>query len=170
MKLREAPPRQLGLLAIVLFALVVVPFSAVFDSSTRSGTPAPATGGTGGTAGTGPDATAHIGPGPATAMLRDGRFALRLRITPNRASARNVVSVQLTSDGRPVDGARVNVIYGMPAMNMGDGLSNVLPQRAAGAYSLREPILGMVGLWTLRFEVSAPSSDHFSVSADDELR
>lgn len=161
MTLQRMHPRQLALMALAFFALVVVPLSAVFDGST----PAAATP----TAVAGSPTKVHIGPGPAVTTFHHGALTLRLQVEPNRARARNVVSLRLTQGGQPVHGARVNVTYGMPAMDMGNGLSNVLPPRSSGTYSLREPILGMAGLWTLRFDVRTPQAGSFKVTADDIL-
>ena len=113
---------------------------------------------------------AQVGPGPVRAVLAAGPYAVDLRIGPNHAPAHNTVSVRLTRDGRRVGGARVTLSYSMPAMDMGDVLTNALPDRAGGVYSIREPVLGMPGVWVLRFRVQPATGGPFTVTVSDLLR
>lgn len=113
---------------------------------------------------------AQVGPGPVRAVVAAGHYALDLRIGPNHAAVHNKVSVRLTRDRQPAPGARVTVSYSMPAMAMGNVLVNTLTARAGGRYSIREPVLGMPGVWVLRFRVQPATGAPFTVTVSDLLR
>jgi hypothetical protein len=56
---------------------------------------------------------ATVGPGPVQTLMRIEADGTGLRITPNRATVRNRISVALTARGRPVDGAQVALTFSM---------------------------------------------------------
>jgi hypothetical protein len=112
----------------------------------------------------------NVGPHPVAVTLPGGDYRLGLRVTPNRAAAHNTVTVALNRHGLPVRGARVTVVYSMPAMDMQDGLTSGLPARTGATYSIREPVLGMPGSWTMRFEVRPVGGTPFSLTVNDLLR
>ena len=115
-------------------------------------------------------ASAHVGPGPVSKTIASGNYSLHLALGPNRAAARNTVTLALSSHGVPVHGARLTVTYGMPAMAMNNALRSSIPERAPGSYSLREPVLGMPGSWAMHISVVPPRGRPFSVTVDDALR
>ncbi len=112
----------------------------------------------------------NIGPGPVSAAIPAGQFALHLRIAPNLAPADNTVSVWLVRHGQLVNGARVTVSYSMPAMKMGDVLTSTLSQRTPNTYSAREPALGMPGSWAMRLRVAPATGRPFTVTVNDMQR
>jgi hypothetical protein len=67
------------------------------------------------------------------ATCNGGSSPFAQTLAPNPASLRNRLSIVLRSDGQPVTGACVTVVYGMPAMDMQDAYSSRLPASANGA-------------------------------------
>ena len=102
--------------------------------------------------------------------LPAGDYRLGLRVTPNRAAAHNTVTVVLNRHGVPVRGARVTVVYSMPAMDMQDGLTSGLPATSGATYSVREPVLGNARLLDDAFRSAARSGRPFSLTVNDLLR
>src|SRR5437588_5003596 len=98
---------------------------------------------------------ASIGPGPARVRIRQGPYVLSLVLTPNRAAIRNHVTIALTENGRGLSRARVNVSFSMPSMNMWQAFTSSLSQSGPGRYTSYEPVLGMAGVWRLRFQIVA---------------
>ncbi len=111
-----------------------------------------------------------VGPHPVAVSLPAGDYRLGVRVTPNRAAAHNTVALALTRNGVPVHGARVSVVYSMPAMDMQDGLTSSLAPTSGATYSVREPVLGMPGSWAIRFEVRPAGGRPFTVTLNDLLR
>ncbi len=112
----------------------------------------------------------NVGPHPVAVTLNAGDYRLGVRVTPNRAAAHNTVAVALARNGVPVRGARVSVVYSMPAMDMQNALTSGLPATSSATYSVREPVLGMPGSWTMRFEVRPVGGRPFSLTVNDLLR
>ena len=98
-----------------------------------------------------------------------GDYTARLRLVPNRATAANRVSLALTVHGRPLAGARVSIVFGMPAMGMADAYSSPLAAASSGVYAAHEPVLGMPGLWQLRLHVVPAHGAAFDLAVDDTL-
>lgn len=111
---------------------------------------------------------ARIGPGPATAQLSARGYRLKLRLSPNRATAaKGRISVELLRHGQPVSGARIRLTCTMLDMHM-PGLFASLRQSAPGRYEQDSPRL-MFGRWGLRLLVVPPTDEAFSVSLVDRI-
>ncbi len=121
------PYRLVATAAALVLALLAIPLVMLVAShgTTRAGLLAqlqrPAT-----------YAATNVGPRPVAVSLPAGDYRLGLRVTPNRAAAHNTVTVALSRHGLPVRGARVTVVYSMPAMDMNDGLTSTLAASGAG--------------------------------------
>lgn len=162
MTLRVMHPARIGVLATALLALLgaVLLVLAGTGSSTQ---PAPLTQ----LQRAAVFPTTNVGPGPVTAAIPAGEFAVHLRIEPNHAFAHNSVTVWIARHGQPLSGADVTVSYAMPAMNMGNVLTSTLSERTLGTYSIREPVLGMPGRWVMSFRVDPPAGRPFTVAVAD---
>lgn len=111
----------------------------------------------------------RAGPGPIAASFSDAPYRTRLVLTPNRASVRNRVALEISRGGRALNGARVTLSYSMPAMNMSNVFMGHLRAGAGGSYGALEPVLGMPGAWELRLEVRPPHARAFTVLVDDRM-
>ena len=129
---------------------------------------------------TGPNRAAVLSalqrPAPAAPARATTRFALHeagyrvtVELSPNIASTPNRLSVAVTRNGRPVDLARVRVTYSMPAMNMWNAFSSSFGSDRTGSYVATEPVLGMAGLWQLRFTVLEHGGRRLTAVIDDRL-
>jgi copper transport protein len=107
-------------------------------------------------------ASAHVGPGPVSRVVRHGPYTLRFRFTPNRAAVPNSFNVTITKGGEPVQGADVTTTFAMLDMEMGQ-LAYHLPERGGGTYGRSAPALVMVGHWGLSFDVRIPGQPPFNV-------
>lgn len=87
---------------------------------------------------------------------RAGAQAMALSFGANRAGVPNRLVVNLSSDGRPLEGARVTVSFSMPSMDMWQAYTAHLPAAGRGAYAALVPVLGMPGAWQLRITAAAP--------------
>jgi copper transport protein len=103
------------------------------------------------------NATANVGPGPVTAVAQKNGYRLTLRVTPNRAAVPNEFAVQLSRNGRPVQGAGVVIRVSMLDMAMADQEYR-LSETAPGVYTHAAPALVMVGHWGLFFDVTPRGS------------
>jgi Cu(I)/Ag(I) efflux system membrane fusion protein len=103
--------------------------------------------------------------------LHVGDFQVRLALEPDPPVAGdNIVRVEVRdAQGKPVDGARVELVYDMPAMGAmpemkGNGESRAL---GGGRYEVKYP-LSMLGDWTLTLAIEAeghpPANLRFKVS------
>jgi copper transport protein len=101
-------------------------------------------------------ASAKVGPGPVSRVLRAGPYELRLRITPNRAALPNSFSVAISRGGKPLHGAEVTMRMTMLDMDEQQQIYT-LPERASGTYSRSAPALVMVGRWGLGFTITPRS-------------
>lgn len=111
---------------------------------------------------------ATVGPGPVVSVLASHGYRPTLRLTPNRATHPDDVSVDLDRAGRPVDGAHVRRTFRMLDMDMGQ-LSGSLPQRAQGHYERPAPIPGMNGRWAVRLDINPPGGAPFRLSLTDQM-
>jgi len=102
-----------------------------------------------------PSPAVTIGPGPAHVAATAGAYRITVSLAPNRASARDGVTLSLTRAGRPVSGAAVALSYSMPSMGMPQVLASTLHERATGTYGSLDPVLAMPGTWQLRFTVTS---------------
>jgi hypothetical protein len=108
-----------------------------------------------------------VGPGAfSTAIARDG-YRVAVRVSPNRASTPNRVSVSVSRDGVPVRDADVRLTANMETMDMGvahyqlDGTS---------VYSTRSPAWYMPGRWQLVVSVRPAGAPRVDVALDDLMR
>ena len=107
-------------------------------------------------------ASAHVGPGSVSRVVRSGPYTLAVRVTPNRAALPNTFSVGITRGGKPVRGADVTMRFTMLDMDMQQQVYT-LPERAPGVYSRSAPALVMVGHWGLGFTVTPKVGAPFDV-------
>jgi copper transport protein len=108
------------------------------------------------------EASAHVGPGPVTKVVRHGPYTLKFTFTPNRAAVQNSFTVAITMDGKPVRDADVTTTFAMLDMEMGQ-LAYRFPERRPGTYGRSAPALVMVGRWGLSFDVRIPGQLPFNV-------
>ena len=109
---------------------------------------------------------AHVGPGPVATVLQVAPYRIGLRLTPNRATASGTISLQLLRGNRPERGARVRATFSMPGMGGGTGL---LQSAGPGRYGAVGPVLGMIGTWQLRFEVTPVHGKAFGFGVVDQI-
>jgi hypothetical protein len=105
--------------------------------------------------------------GHATLTLAGRAYSMDL--SPNLASARNRLALAVTAGGRPVAGARVTVVFSMPAMNMWRAFSVTLTPTARGPYVATMPFVGMPGEWRLDVRVALPGHAPATFAAADVL-
>jgi copper transport protein len=98
-------------------------------------------------------ASAKVGPGPVSKVVKVGAYTLDVQITPNRAALPNAFSIRIERGGRPVRGAEVTMRFTMLDMDAQQQIYT-LPERAAGTYSRSAPALVMVGRWGLGFTIT----------------
>jgi copper transport protein len=110
---------------------------------------------------------AKVGPGPVSETVRRDGYALALKVAPNRAAVPNRFEVALTSNGKPVEGARVTAGFAMLDMEMGTQ-SYTLDESTPGTYGRDAPALVMVGHWGLTFDVEPPGAAPFTVTILDK--
>ena len=98
-------------------------------------------------------ALARVGPGPATSTVHVGAYAVKLSVSPNKATQENAFQLDLTHNGKPVTNAEVTVQFNMLDMQMPQqeyGLTETSP----GVYTRSAAPLVMVGHWGLTFDVT----------------
>ncbi len=98
-------------------------------------------------------ASATVGPGPVSKVVKVGAYTLDVRITPNRAALPNAFSVRIERGGQPVRGAEVTMRFTMLDMDAEQQIYT-LPEHAAGTYARSAPALVMVGRWGLGFTIT----------------
>ncbi len=64
------------------------------------------------------NASAHVGPGAFTSIVKKAGYELRFRVTPNRAAIPNSFEVRITRVGSPVRNADVILRFAMLDMEM----------------------------------------------------
>jgi copper transport protein len=111
-------------------------------------------------------ASAHVGPGAVSRVVRSGAYSLDVRLTPNRAALPNTFSIAITRGGKPVRGAEVTMRFTMLDMDMQQQLYT-LPEHAPGTYSRTTAALVMVGHWGLGFTVTPKAGAPFEVLVID---
>jgi hypothetical protein len=109
-----------------------------------------------------------VGPGKVSVTRTVDPFALRLSIDPNRAGARNSVSLQVRAHGKSVRRAQVSVTFTMPAMAMGE-MRFKLTEKRAGVYRYTGPAPTMSGAWRLVFLVKAASGLARTLTVEDRV-
>lgn len=109
-----------------------------------------------------------VGPGKVSVTRTVDPFALRLSIDPNRAGARNSVSLQVRAHGNPVRHAQVSVTFTMPAMAMGE-MRFRLTEKRAGVYRYTGPAPTMSGTWRLVFLVKPASGPARTLTVEDRV-
>jgi copper transport protein len=109
---------------------------------------------------------AHVGPGPINQIVKHGAYALRLKITPNRAALPNDFSLGITKNGAAVRGAEVTMRFTMLDMDT-EQQTYILPETTAGTYTRAAPALVMVGHWGLGLTVTPKGGTPFDVLFED---
>jgi copper transport protein len=107
-------------------------------------------------------ASAHVGPGVVTQIVKKGGYTFAFRVTPNKAAVPNAFAVHITRGGRPVRGAEVVVTFAMLDMEMGNQAYR-LTETSPGTYEHSAPALVMVGHWGLSFEMTPPGGNSVTV-------
>lgn len=115
------------------------------------------------------DRTVTVGPGPVRVRTAASSYRVALSLAPNRAAARDGVTITLMRAGRTVGGAKIVLSYSMPSMGMPQVLASTLRPRTAGAYHSLDPELAMPGVWQLRFAVTPPGAAPFAVIVNDRM-
>jgi hypothetical protein len=111
-----------------------------------------------------------VGPGPVNTTMTLAGYSVGVRITSNLVSRSQVVRLDLTRAGRPVDGARVTLSYSMPSMNMPSVLTRTLTGAGSGAYhSSPGSALEMSGDWLLSFRIVPMHGRPLAVALADRL-
>jgi hypothetical protein len=109
-----------------------------------------------------------VGPGAVSKAVPRGKQRLRLRISPNRASLSNTISIELTRAGTHLRGAHVTMSFGMTEMAMAPqtfALREVRP----GVYAVTGRALVMGGTWGLVFRVTPRSGARSTLAVVDSL-
>jgi copper transport protein len=107
-------------------------------------------------------ANARVGPGPVQQVIERNGYRLVFHVSPNRAAVPNTIAVRITRNGRPLRRATVIAGFAMLDMEMGTQ-SYQLPETSLGLYERSEPVLVMVGHWSMSFEITPPGQQPFSV-------
>ena len=107
-------------------------------------------------------ASAHVGPGPVSSVVRKNGYTLAFNVAPNKAAVPNTFRLRITQSGKPVSGADVVASFLMLDMEMGTQAYR-LGETSAGTYSHAAPALVMVGHWGLSFEITPRGGQPFSV-------
>jgi hypothetical protein len=113
-------------------------------------------------------AAIEVGPGAVRASVPQGAQKVGLRISPNRASTANAITLQLTRAGRPVRHARVTMAFAMQEMAMATQSFQLFESRP-GTYSFTGRALVMGGTWNLAFVVKPVGGKRFTVRVVDRL-
>jgi copper transport protein len=109
----------------------------------------------------------RVGPGAVDRAVTQGRYRVRVQVTPNQPALPNRVALTITRAGRPVTGATVTSSFTMLDMEMGRQ-SYRLPETAPGVYASTSPGLVMVGRWGLGFDVEPRAGAPLRVSVVDQ--
>jgi copper transport protein len=110
---------------------------------------------------------ARVGPGPVSATVTKTPYRVRVHVTPNQAAVPNTFQLELTRNGKPVQGAQVITKFDMLDMEMGEQ-SYKFREVRPGVFSKSAPALVMVGHWGLVFEVTPPKGPPFVVTLVDK--
>jgi copper transport protein len=112
-------------------------------------------------------ASAHVGPGPVTKVVRKNGYTMAFDVAPNKAAVPNTFSVRISRGGKPVRGADVVASFLMLDMEMGTQAYR-LAETAPGTYEHAAPALVMVGHWGLSFDITPPGGEPFNVLLVDK--
>lgn len=107
-------------------------------------------------------ASAKVGPGPVSEVVKAGKYRIELVIAPNRAALPNRFSVAILRDGKPLQGAEVTMRFTMLDMDEQQQIYT-LPEGPAGTYERTTPALVMTGHWGLGLTVTPKSGAPFDV-------
>jgi hypothetical protein len=99
---------------------------------------------------------------PIRETLKAHGYRIDVRITPNRTSAIDVISVRLRNSRGDVRGTRVRLTTTMTTMAM--GYTGLLTSTGRGRYVHRWPPLEMPGTWRFKFAITSPAGNPFSVT------
>jgi copper transport protein len=112
-------------------------------------------------------ASAHVGPGPVTKVVRKNGYTMAFDVAPNKAAVPNTFRVRISQGGKPVQGADVVASFLMLDMEMGTQAYR-LAETAPGTYEHAAPALVMVGHWGLSFDITPPGGAPFNVLLVDK--
>ena len=112
-------------------------------------------------------ASAHVGPGPVTKVVRKNGYTMAFDVAPNKAAVPNTFRVRISQGGKPVRGADVVASFLMLDMEMGTQAYR-LAETAPGTYEHAAPALVMVGHWGLSFDITPPGGAPFNVLLVDK--
>jgi len=110
----------------------------------------------------------RVGPGPASTVVEQGGYRVRVTLGPNRASAPNRIEVDVSRGGAPVGGCAVRLEATMLAMRMPDRGYELVER--GGRYALSVPPWLMPGAWELTVTVTPPGHEAVRVAFQDELQ
>jgi len=110
-----------------------------------------------------------VGPGPVDAVVHVDGYAAHVRMAPNRSLRAGTVSLSLSKNGQPVEGARVRATVTMLDMNMGT-FTLALHRTGFGRYSTADPAVGMPGRWGWRIVVRPRGAPSFEFTLVDRIR
>jgi len=112
-------------------------------------------------------ASARVGPGAVSTVVKKNGYELALKVSPNRAAAQNSFEIGIRRNGKPVQNADVTVDFAMLDMEMGQQAYH-LSETAPGRYGHAAPALVMVGHWGLSFQIAPPGQRPFTVLVVDK--
>ncbi len=112
-------------------------------------------------------ASAHVGPGPVTKVVRKNGYTMAFDVAPNKAAVPNTFRVRISQSGKPVSGADVVASFLMLDMEMGTQAYR-LAETVPGTYEHAAPALVMVGHWGLSFDITPPGGAPFNVLLVDK--
>jgi copper transport protein len=107
-------------------------------------------------------ASAHVGPGRVSRVVRKNGYTFALDVSPNKAAVPNDFTIKVTRGGKPVTGADIVLTFAMLDMEMGQQAYR-LAESSPGVYSHAAPALVMVGHWGLSFDVAPKGATPFNV-------
>jgi copper transport protein len=153
----ELGPGAASLLRRLISGEILLVAGAVLGSAVLTSLPPPAK-----ALATAGKASARVGPGPVTEVVRKNGYRLEFHVAPNRAAVPNSFAVRISRDGKPVRGADVTTTFAMLDMEMGQQ-AYTLPEASPGLYRRAAPALVMVGHWGLSFEITPSGGQPFTV-------
>ena len=158
----ETGPGAVRSLRLLVSTEAVLVAAAVFAAAVLSSLapPAKALAAVGG-------ASAHVGPGAVTTVVRKNGYTMAFDVTPNRAAVPNTFRVRITQGGKPVTGADVVASFLMLDMEMGTQAYR-LAETTPGTYEHDAPALVMVGHWGLSYDITPPGGQSFTVLLVDK--
>ena len=161
-KPRLAQPGAAHLLRRLVSGEALLVFAAVFAAAVLSSLPPPskALAAVGG-------ASAHVGPGAVSKVVRKNGYTMAFGVAPNRAAVPNTFRVRITQNGTPVSGADVVASFLMLDMEMGTQAYR-LGETSPGTYEHDAPALVMVGHWGLSYEITPRGGQPFTVLLVDK--